>query len=331
MVLRGGLAAAVWRASNPMRSFVLALIAALALSAADPRPGWAAGLAHHAGTVTTDDGAIGYETFGPGAGGAASGRLPVIVANGGPGLTHAYMMLNDLWPRVARDRLVVVYDPRGLGASRHIKPGAPQTLAAQVADLEALRAALKLDRIAVVGDSFGGLIAMAYACDHPDRVARLVLSDSVPPRSKDMVHLLPDAFPDVEAQDAADMTRLGPTTEAAARVSLRDHFRMIFYAPAKRDAYLARMGDLGFDPAVGAAVTKATADVDLTERVKALTMPTLVLTGRYDLNVAPIVAWRMAHEIPHARYVVFEQSGHLPAYEEPGAYRAVLERFLDAP
>jgi proline iminopeptidase len=281
---------------------------------------------HHTGEVTTADGVIGYETFG-----TPTAALPVIVVNGGPGLTHAYMMMNDLWPKVATTRLVVVYDQRGLGASKRLAPGASQSLDAQVADLEALRARLKLARIGLVGDSFGGMIAMGYAVAHPDHVAKLVLSDSVSPAWKDMVHLLPDAFPDTEAADAAEMKRLGPDTDAAARASLRDHFKMIFYSPAKRDAYMAKMGDLGFDPAVGAAVSKATRSVDLTAQMQALPCPTLVITGRYDLNVAPLTAWRMAHEVPHGQFVAFEESGHLPAYEEPERYRTVLEGFLDAP
>ena len=56
----------------------------------------------------------------------------------------------------------------------------------------------------------------------------------------------------------------------------------------------------------------------------------LVITGRWDMNVAPVNAWMMAHAIPGAKIVFFEESGHLPAYEEPEKYRRVLEEFLDA-
>jgi proline iminopeptidase len=54
-----------------------------------------------------------------------------------------------------------------------------------------------------------------------------------------------------------------------------------------------------------------------------------VITGRYDMNVAPLTAWRLAHAIPGAKVVFFEQSGHLPAYEEPEKYIGVLEAFLN--
>ena len=278
---------------------------------------------HQTGVVHTADVDLGFETFG-----VRGGALPVIAVNGGPGLSHVYMLQNDMWPRVAQRRLVVFYDQRGTGASRHVRAGAPQTMAAQVADLEAVRAGLHLEKVAVVGDSYGGMIAMAYTAAHPEHVAKLVLSDSAAPAWDGIVHLLPDAFPDIEAEDAATGKRLG-ATDAAARADLRDHFRMIFYAPDKRDAYMARMGDLGFEPAVAEAVSRATAKVDLTPMLAGFRCPALVMTGRFDLNVAPLTAWRMAHEIPGARFVVFEQSGHLPSYEEPEKYQAVLQDFLD--
>ena len=61
---------------------------------------------------------LGYETLGtPGA------EIPIIAVNGGPGLSHAYMMQNDLWQRVAAHRLVILYDQRGTGASKHLQPG----------------------------------------------------------------------------------------------------------------------------------------------------------------------------------------------------------------
>jgi proline iminopeptidase len=104
--------------------------------------------------------------------------------------------------------------------------------------------------------------------------------------------------------------------------------RMMFYSPEMRDAYVSHMGDLGFVPAVGQAVQKATENLDLTPKLAGFHFPTLVITGRYDMNVAPLTAWRMAHAIPGAQIVFFEKSGHLPAFEEPGKYLQVLETFL---
>ncbi|HEY6972600.1 MAG TPA: alpha/beta hydrolase [Candidatus Angelobacter sp.] len=281
---------------------------------------------HAKGVVHTEPVDLAYETLG-----APGTALPVIAVNGGPGLTHAYMVQNDMWERVARHRLVVFYDQRGIGASKRLQPGASQSMDAQVADLEAVRQTLGLAKVALVGDSYGGLVVMAYAAAHPEHVAKLVLSDSPGPSWKDIVHLLPDVFPDIEEENSKKEQNLGASADAAARAGLRNHFRMIFYSPEKRDAYMSRMGDLGFEPAVGAAVAKATADLDLKSKITAFRFPVLVITGRYDMNVAPATAWSLAHTIPGAKIVFFEQSGHLPSYEEPEKYLRVLEDFLNQP
>jgi proline iminopeptidase len=281
---------------------------------------------HPSGIVHTPEVDLAYYLFG-----APSSQLPLIAVNGGPGLSHAYMVQNDLWQRAGAHRLVVLYDQRGTGASKHLQPSASQSMEAQVADLEALRAALKLDRFALLGDSYGGFLSMAYAAAHPEHVARLILSDSPPPAFKDMVHLLPQVFPDLEQSGEAEEKSLAANPEAAAQAGLVNHFRMIFYSPEKRDQYLAQMGDIGFVPQVGAAVSASAQTLDLHPQVAKFTFPTLVITGRYDMNVAPLNAWRMAHEIPNAKLVFFEQSGHLPAYEEPDKYLKVLEDFLSTP
>jgi proline iminopeptidase len=104
---------------------------------------------------------------------------------------------------------------------------------------------------------------------------------------------------------------------------------MIFYSPEKRDAYMAKMGDLGYEPAVGEAVEKATENLDLTSALPRFNFPVLVITGRYDMNVAPLTAWRMAQAISGAQIVFFEKSSHLPSYEEPEKYRSVVEGFLN--
>jgi len=278
---------------------------------------------HSAGSVHTPDADLSYETFG-----SRGAEIPLIAVNGGPGLSHAYMMQNDLWQRAAEHRLVVLYDQRGTGASKKVQANAPQTMDAQVADLDAIRNALSLDRIAVLGDSYGGMIAMAYAAAHPEHIARLILSDSAAPSWSTMVHLLPQVFPDREEQGDAEAKKLAADPERAAQAGLVNHMRMMFYSPEMRDAYVSHMGDLGFVPAVGRAVQQATENLDLTPALANFHFPTLVITGRHDMNVAPLTAWRMAHAIPGAHIVFFEKSGHLPAYEEPEKYLKVLETFL---
>lgn len=303
-------------------------LVAIALLAVFGTALYAQTVAHARGMAHSEQVDIAYQTLG-----SRGTALPIIAVNGGPGLTHAYMVQNDLWDRVARNRMVVFYDQRGTGSSKPPQASAAlsQTMDAQVADLEAVRKALGLDKFALLGDSYGGLVVMAYAAAYPQHVARLILSDSPGPSWKSIVHLLPETFPDIHEEDEKEMQKLGPDTDAAARAGLRNHFRMIFYSPEKREAYMNRMGDLGFEPAVAEAVSKATENLDLTSKLGGFNFSTLIINGRYDMNVAPLTAWRLKQAIPGAKVVFFEHSGHLPSYEEPEKYLQVLENFLKRP
>jgi proline iminopeptidase len=277
------------------------------------------------GIVTTPEVDLAYESYG-----AAGNASPVIVANGGPGLSHIYMLQNDVWTRLSRNRQIVFYDQRGTGKSKHVKPDASWGMDAQVADMEAVRAKFGFQKFDLVGDSYGGLLAMAYAAAHPEHIEKLILSDSAAPAWKDIVRVLPDVFPDVLEQIAAREKSRASSPEAADQ-RIRDHFLMLFYSEANRDAYLAGVKDLESVPQVSAAVQKATKILDLTQELPKFKFPTMVITGRYDMNVTPVTAWNIYKAIPGAKFVVFEKSGHLPSYEEPDKYVQVVEEFLSQP
>jgi proline iminopeptidase len=267
-------------------------------------------VAQQTGLISTPDVDLFYEAYGD-----PSSAIPIIIANGGPGLSHIYMMQNDVWPRIAKKRQVVFYDQRGTGKSTRISPGASQNIEAQIADLEAVRSRFAFAKFNLVGDSYGGFLAMAYAAAHPEHVEKLILSDSAAPAMKNIVRVLPQVFP--------DMPRSSDPQE-----QLRNHFRMLFYSEEKRDAYLAGAKDLGSTPQVGAAVSRAISNVDLTPQLAKFSFPTMVITGRYDMNVAPLTAWNIYKAIPGSKFVVFAKSGHLPSYEEPDKYVETVEAFL---
>jgi proline iminopeptidase len=274
------------------------------------------------GRAVTADVDVAYWVYGkPGA------ETPVFAVNGGPGLSHVYMVQNDVWQRVAEGRQVVLYDQRGTGMSKLKRADAAQTMEAQVADLDAVRAKLGFEKIDLVGDSYGGLLVIAYAAAHPEHVAKLVVSDGLP-GWKEIVHLFPQVFPDkLEAQGAA-MKASGASEAEKEQQGLRDHFDMIFYSRTKLATYMANAKDLGFSPEVAAAVSKATGSLDYMDALPKFQFPVLIITGRYDMNVAPLTAWKMYKAIPGAKFEVFEESGHLPSYEEPEKYVRVLEEFL---
>jgi proline iminopeptidase len=261
--------------------------------------------------------------------GKPTAETPIIVVNGGPGLSHIYMIQNDVWNRLAQTRQIIFYDQRGTGKSKSVRAGASMDISAQVADLEAVRSHFAFSKVDLVGDSFGGFLSMAYAVAHPEHFHKLVLSDSAPPALKDIVHLLPQVFPDIEEEDEALRKKLGDTDEAAQQ-ELLNHFRMIFYDEDLLHRYLANVKDLEYTPSTGNAVGQAASKIDMTAELPKFSFPVLVITGRYDMNVAPLTAWRMYKAIHGAKLIIFAKSGHLPSYEEPDKYVQVVNTFLQA-
>ena len=295
----------------------LALAATSAPARAKPSSASGAGATLKAGEAT-----IWYEVRHGGA------KTPLVVLNGGPGFDHNYLLTSDAWDKLAARRTVVFYDQRGTGRSGELKSGQSCTVADQVADLEALRAKLGAERIDLLGHSWGGLLAMAYAVRHPEHVAHLVLCDSSAPKWSDTEFLLKNLFPEAsERRDQYDV--LAALGDAGASVAaVKEYLGMLFVSPRKRDEFLAGANQLHLSGAVNEALNSDLARIDLGPLLGRLKMPVLVLTGRFDANVAPSTAWRIHKAIPGSRFEVFEQSGHLPFFEEPEAFVRSVERFL---
>jgi proline iminopeptidase len=280
-------------------------------------------LPHQTGKIHSEQVDLGYEVFGDN-----RTALPMLVVNGGPGLSHAYLMPAGIWQQFARKRRVIFYDQRGTGMSKPLQPGASQTMVTQVADLEALRKGLGLEKIILLGDSYGGLLAIAYASTHPDHIAKLILSDAASSNLRTIDHLFDQVFPEAMAQEKQPQQG---TAKEQADEGLRRHFALLFYSLEQRDLYFKKLGNsrnLGFEADVAEAVSTDALKADYTPKLVGFTFPTLVLTGRYDMNVAPLTAWRLKQAIPGAQIVFFEKSGHFPWFEEPTTYLTVVEHFL---
>jgi len=279
--------------------------------------------AQESGKTFDASGAVIYfEVRGSGAG------TPLFIVNGGPGFDHSYLHCSNAWDQLAKHRAVVFYDQRGNGRSGSLKAGQSCTLADQIADLEALRSHLGFGRIDVLGHSWGGYLAMAYAARHPDRIQHLIICDSAAPKWQDTIFLFKDVFPEgVARQDALNFSQtLGDAD--AGRESLREYLSMLFVSTEKRDEFLSKANSYAFNRQINQVLNQDLQKFDLNPELPKFKFPTLVITGRYDINVAPAVAYRIHKAIPNSRFVVFERSGHLPFYEEPEGFVSVLEEFL---
>jgi len=266
--------------------------------------------------------AIYYEVRGSGP------ATPLIVANGGPGFDHSYLHCSAAWDELAKRRPVVFYDQRGNGRSGALKKGQTCTLADQIADLEALRTHLGYDRIELLGHSWGGYLAMAYAAAHPQRINHLIICDSAAPKWEDTAFLFKYIFPEKTAEQDKTAFAQEMGDDAALNSYMRIYLSMLFYSEEKRDAFLANAASYKYTKEINALLNTDLRRFDLNPELAKFRFPALVITGRYDINVAPSTAYKIHQAIPGSRFAVFERSGHLPFYEEPEKFVTLLEEFL---
>jgi proline iminopeptidase len=263
-----------------------------------------------------------YEVMGSGSG------VPLIIVNGGPGFDHTYEHVSSAWDVLAKKRRVIFYDQRGTGRSPASK-GQTYTLADQINDLEDLRAHLGADHIDLLGHSWGGYLVMAYAAEHPEHIAHLIIVDSAAPKFKDTVFLFDNVFPEGTERQAAFAFKEEMGDKASQDADLHEYFSMLFYSPQNRDKFLATVAPSVYKKDINEAVEKDIERFDLNPEIRKFKFPTLVITGRYDMNVAPVVAYKIHQAIAGSRFAVFEKSGHLPFFEEPEEFVQVMEEFLE--
>jgi proline iminopeptidase len=261
-----------------------------------------------------------------------AGPLALFVLHGGPGLDHT-MFGSYLDPLGDLCRLLFV-DERATGRS---EPSAPQTwtLERQAADVEALAAALRLDRYAVLGHSYGAFLALQHAVDFPGRPVATIVSSGLPDaRYLQGVERELAAFEPVELREQVTSSwarEAQAQTQADVASLLADQLPFHFADP--RDPRIAAMVAAMGDAAYGPDVLRAAANGDyghiaVEDRLGAVTHPVLVLAGRHDRTCSVAGAEAMAAGLPDSELVVFEHSGHMSYVEENEAYLAAVRAFL---
>ncbi|MGA7931274.1 MAG: alpha/beta fold hydrolase [Candidatus Sulfotelmatobacter sp.] len=251
----------------------------------------------HGTTFNTSSGAtIYYEVFGSGE------ATPLFVANGGPGMGHRYLHVSDAWDALGQNRKTIMWYQRGTGHSASLKPGQSCTLTDQINDLDALRAHLGYDKIDLLGHSWGGFLAIAYAARHPEHIERLIILDSIGPRLRDTHPLLRDVFPEVIPQlESYEFTmELGGKDADAADASWqRLYYSTLFYSEEHRDEYFAKMGDdTEYNRNVSHLVIDGVQRFDLNAEIAKFRFPVLAACGRFDVDSPPLVAYTITKQFP---------------------------------
>jgi proline-specific peptidase len=263
----------------------------------------------------------------------ASSKIPLLVLHGGPGFPHDY--LEDLAGLADEGRAVVFYDQLGCGKSDQPDDPALWVMDTFVDEVSVVREGIGLDRVHLLGHSWGGWLALEYMLHRPLGIASLVLASgcaSVPAfgaETKRLKGLLP-----ADVRDAIDRNEAAGTTDAeeylaatmayytqwlCRRVPFPDHV-MHSFTNIREEIYGTMQGP-EWNP------TGNLKDWDVTDRLGELDLPVLITSGRYD-EMTPALIRPLVDGIPGAEHMMFEESAHLAMAEEPERYRRVVESFL---
>lgn len=244
------------------------------------------------------------------------------LVHGGPGADHSSYK-PSFFPLSSRMQLVY-FDHRGQGRSAR-GPRQSYTLDNNVEDMEALRAHLGLEQIVVIGGSYGGMVAQAYASRYPQRCSQLILYATVPDG-----RFLPKAQAILRERGTAEQIAIAQHLWAGTfrdEAHLQEYFRLL--APLYSCSYQADQANVGVHrailsvDAINEAFSGFLRTFDLKPELGRITAPTLVIAGRHDWICQPEFSLDIAELIPNADLRIFEQSGHSVRSDE-------LDLLLDA-
>jgi proline iminopeptidase len=280
-----------------------------------------------------------YVAFGKGS--------PLVVVHGGPGADHTYF-LPYLLPLARAHRLIFI-DERGSGRSQRLQDTSQYTVENMVEDVEDVRQALKLGKISLLGHSYGGVLAEAYALKYQQNLTHLILNSTFP-STKQMNEVLARE----KAQMPADKLKRLNELEAAGLFGKGEAWEHGRY-PAE---YAALAWGPGYFPFLYGARPDATYDpmgqetgtswelyramwgehgefiidgnlksVEYVDRLSTIHVPTLIMAGNHD-ECDPSLSLEMHAKIAGSQLVILPNSGHMNFVDQPDLWEKAVEDFL---
>jgi proline-specific peptidase len=259
---------------------------------------------------------------------------PLILIHGGPGANHHYF---EPLESIADERPVIVYDQRGCGNSDPLEDPNLWTLEFYVEELRQVIAQLGLERVHVLGHSWGSAVAVEYALTQPEELVSLLPAGPFMSTAiwiedqREYIKTLPEDMQEAiyhaeqtgeysspEYQAAMDeyyvhyLCRLDPWPEPL----------ILTFANMNNDLYVGMWGPSEF------TCTGTLYDHDQTSQLHMIDVPTLFTCGRYDEAPPETTAYYMSL-IPDAKMKVFNKSSHTPMLEQPHQYIKVIRNFLN--
>ncbi len=278
-----------------------------------------------------------YKTLGKGE--------PLLILHGGPGASHEYL-LPYLIPLAKTNRLVFI-DERGSGKSTKLDDPSGYTVENMADDVEAVRSALKLGKVRMLGHSYGGVLAQAYALKYQENLTHLILASTF-----HSTRQLNDVF---KRMMAAMTPELRGRIEALEKAGLYGHgkdfekgrYSTAYMVAAWGEGYFPylyrRHPDANFDPTGGDmswelyremwgshgeyVIDGNLTSVEYADRLGSLHVPTLITVGDHD-ECDPEIARDMQRCIPGSELVVFPESGHMTFVDQPTLFLKAVEDFV---
>lgn len=267
---------------------------------------------------------------------------PMIILHGGPDFDYSYL-LPDL-DRLADAFRLFYYDQRGRGRSADRVRPEEVTLTSDLDDIDRVRQHFHLESTALLGHSWGTVLALEYVIRQPEHVSHMILMNPAPASASDLA-VYRKAYAqklggDMDRQRAIMATvayKEGDPEAVAARYRL--HFKPALARPEDYETLMAtmkaafiRQGKEGIVKArsVEDRLMRDTWQVDgydLLPKLKSLSIPTLVIAGDHDFIPVEIAA-HIARAIPNAELVTLRNCGHFAYLECPGDVRKALDEFL---
>lgn len=267
--------------------------------------------------------------------GDRDGLAPLLCLHGGPGFTHYYL---EALEALADCRQVIFYDQLGCGNADRPDDVTLWTVDRFVEELAQVRAALGLTDLHLLGSSWGGMLAMQYVLDRQPDLRSLILCGSPASMIRwvaDCAELLA-AEPDEVRRTIREHEESGftacPEYQAAILGFYSRHVCRMRPWPAGFERSFAQAGYQVYNTMNGPSeftVTGTLKTWDITDRLGEITIPTLLVGGRYD-ECTPGHLTDMAARISGSQLEIIEDASHLCFAEQPAVFNGIVNAFLDS-
>jgi proline iminopeptidase len=258
---------------------------------------------------------------------------PLMMIHGGPTLSHRYFLPHML-PLTKKNR-VIYYDQRGGGQSVCKEPKS-RNVDVFIQDIDAVREFLGLEKISVLGHSWGGFLAMHYAIKYPHRLNKLILMNSMGCSSNELalfkkeqsarLESLKDQLHNVEA--SKEFASGDPKTVAAYNKLIFGTYLYDCSQINKLDFdQTPEANKMGFETFAALRDSFLSLPFDITKDLQRLKCSTLILHG--DVDPVPITTAQNLHKIiRHSKLRVFQRCGHFSYLEKPDECFPLIDQFL---